>query len=246
MTIGQPSGTYNWDMDNASITLDAFERCGKDQSALQRHDWVSARRSLNLVLARWSNRGVNLWKVMGPTQVPLVQGTATYTVSPNAVYMLDMYYTNLNGGGAGVNADRIMIPVSRTEYAEYPNKLQQGTPTVYWYDKLSPTPQFTIYQAPALDFAAGYCLNYYWLSRIEDANQTSGETPDVPYLGLAALVADLALDLARKPTLTPMVTPQRFQDIQNTAKETWDEFASTNREDVPINIRPNVSGYFRD
>lgn len=245
MTVGQPSGSYSWGMDNASITLEAFERCGKPQSALQRHDWISARRSLNLVLQEWGNRGTNLWKVMGPTTVPLVQGQATYTVSPNAVYMLDMYYTQLNGDGSGINSDRIMIPISRTEYAEYPNKLQQGTPTVFWYDKLSPTPQFSIYQAPAFSESDGYVLNYYWLSRIEDANQTSGETPDIPYLALEALCSDLALALARKPTLTPMVTPERFADIKAHAQEAWESFASTNREDTPINIRPSVRGYFR-
>lgn len=201
--------------------------------------------SLNLVLTDWSNRGVNLWRVMGPTQVNLVQGQATYTVSPDSVYILEMYYTLLNGDGSGVNQDRIMVPISRTEYAEYPNKLQQGTPTVFWYDKLSPTPQFTIYQAPALDFSSGYCLNYYWLSRIQDANATSGETPDIPYTAYEALCSDLALALARKPTLTGATMNQAlFAEIKAHAKEAWDSFASTNREDVPIKIRPKISSYW--
>lgn len=239
------SNTFNFQPDAASVITDAFERCGKLPAALQRHDWVSARLSLNLVLLDWSNRGVNLWKVQGPTQVPLVQGQATYTVSPQAVYLLDMYYTLLNGGGSGVNQDRIMIPISRTQYSEYPNKLQQGTPTVYWYDKLSPTPQFTIYQAPALDFSSGYCLNYYWLQRIQDANATSGETPDIPYLAYEALISDLALWLSRKPTLTGPLPPDLKAEIKAHALEAWLSFADTNREDVPINIRPNLSGFYR-
>lgn len=231
-------------MSNASITSEAFERVGRLPTTLQRHDWISARASLNLVLADWGSRGVNLWEVKGPTQVSLVQGQPTYTVDQTSVTILDMYYSQLNGGGQGVNIDRIMLPISRTEYAQYPNKLQQGTPTVFWYDKLSPVPQFSIYQCPQFSLSDGYCLYYYWLSRIQDANQTSGETPDVPYLALEALCADLAVWLSKKPTLCPGLTPDRRAELKADAATAWERFASTNREDVPIAIRPQTYKYW--
>ena len=240
------SGTYNWSPSNASIAVEAFERCGIAPASLTRHQWLSARMSLQLVLADWSNRqGPNLWKVMGPTTVNLIQGQPTYAVPQNAVYMLDMYYTQVNGLGTGINSDRIMIPISRDEYAEYPNKLQQGTPTVYWYDKLSPIPQFTIYQAPLFS-APSYVINYYWLSRVQDANQASGETPDVPYLGLEALCADLALWLSRKPTLVGRLPPDLKADIKEAAATAWERFSSTNREDVSVSIMPKFGGYWRN
>lgn len=246
MTINQPSGTYNYWQSNAGVIVEAFERCGKTPAELERRHWISARTSLNLLLVDFTNRdGVNLWKVMGPTTVQLVQGQATYTVPQNCAYLLDMYYTQVNGAGSGVNSDRIMIPISRTEYAEYPNKLQQGTPTTFWYDKLSPIPQFTIYQAPLFS-GPTYVLNYYWLSRIMDAGIAGGESPDVPYLALEALCANLALALARKPTLVGKLDPATFADIKMNASDTWNKFADTNREDVPMHIQPNVNAYWRD
>lgn len=238
------SGIYDFTLSNASITVEAFERCGRLPATLQRHDWVSARSSLNLVLADWANRGVNLWKVQGPTQVSLVQGQPTYLVDQTSVSILDMYYSQLGAGGNGCNIDRIMLPISRTEYAEYPNKLQQGTPTVYWYDKLSPIPQFSLYQCPQFSLSDGYCLYYYWLSRIEDASSTSGQTPDIPYLGLEALCADLAVWIAKKPTLAPNLSPQRRAELKADAGLAWERFASTNREDVPIAIRPQTYKYW--
>lgn len=246
MAANSPSQQYQWWLSNGSVIVEAFERCGKLSSSLERRHWISARTSLNLLLVDWTNRqGVNLWKVMGPTQINLIQGQATYTVPTNCAYLLDMYYTQANGAGAGVNSDRIMVPISRTEYAEYPNKLQQGTPTVFWYQKETPVPQFTIYQAP--QFAApDYVLNYYWLSRVMDANVGGGESPDVPYLAMEALCAGLALQLARKPTLTGRLDPALFADIKENAAATWLNFSQTDREDVPLHIMPQMGGYFRD
>ena len=90
----------------------------------------------NMLLSRWSNQGVNLWKVELVTQ-NLVQGQATYPVDPSIVMILDSYVTT-NSGSSSTN--RIILPISRTEYASYPNPQQQGFTTVYWFDRLiSPT-----------------------------------------------------------------------------------------------------------
>ncbi len=241
------SGTYNWALDNASVTVEAFERCGLLPAQLTRHHWLSSRTSLNLVLQQWSVRGpggVNLWKVMGPTALGLVQGQAQYALSNQTVSVLDCYYSLIDAGGPGINIDRIMIPVSRTEYAEYPNKLAQGQPTTFWHDKQFPNPQMYLYQCPQFSVADGYDVYYYWLSRIEDANQTGGETPDVNYLFLNALCADLAVALANKPSITPDVSPTRRLELKQEAAEAWALASGTDREDTPIAIRPNVGKYW--
>ena len=54
----------------------------------------------------------------------------------------------------------------------------------------------------------------------------------------------LALALARKPTLVGRLDPGLFADIKAHAQEAWESFASTNREDVPINIRPKISSFY--
>lgn len=243
------SQTYQFWMSNSSIVAEAYERCGKQPSELSRHHWISARRSLSLVLAQWATKGTNLWKVMGPSTINLQVGVANYNMPTNAVSLLDVYYSTPGGGGTNaggysVDQDRLMEPIGRSEWAAYPNKKATGIPTVYWYDKLSPVPNITLYQAPIYGFPSAV-VKYYWLSRMQDADVTSGQAPDVPYTFLEPLCADLALALARKPTLVGKLPPDLFADIKANAAAAWELAATTDREDVPIRIQPQLSGYFR-
>lgn len=84
------SNSYNWFLDNAGIITEAFGRCGIHPTALTREHFISATRSLNLALAAWSNRGINLWQV-DLQSIPLVQGIATYYLPSNTVNILDAY-----------------------------------------------------------------------------------------------------------------------------------------------------------
>ena len=83
--------------------LEAFDRCEIRGPDITRDKLFSARRSINLELSTWANRGVNLWKVELIT-VPLVQGVATYTLDASVISMLDVYVrtfqlTNTLAGG---------------------------------------------------------------------------------------------------------------------------------------------------
>ena len=52
------SGTTSFDLYIEEIIEEAFERCGLN--ARTGYDLKTARRSLNLLLAEWANRGLNL------------------------------------------------------------------------------------------------------------------------------------------------------------------------------------------
>ena len=60
------SGSANFNLDVAEIIEEAFERCGLELRT--GYDAATARRSLNLMLADWANRGINLWTVRQVTQ----------------------------------------------------------------------------------------------------------------------------------------------------------------------------------
>lgn len=232
------SGTYGYSLSNAGVLISAFNRCGVRPTALTRDDMIQGIEELNLLLVRWANRAVNLWEVK-PFVIQLVAGQALYTagvgvsnISPYATSMLDVYYSIINGGGAGINIDRIMIPMSRTTYDEFSNKLQPGIPTMYWFEK-QPVPQMTIYQ-PALQGYPTAQIAGHYLSQIQTANLGSGETPDIPYLATAALRAELAAALCTSYTKDA----QLRSEIRAEGKEVWTEFADTNREDAPIRILP--------
>ena len=60
------SGSANFNLDVAEIMEEAYERCGLEIRT--GYDAATARRSLNLMLADWANRGINLWTVRQVTQ----------------------------------------------------------------------------------------------------------------------------------------------------------------------------------
>lgn len=86
MPVGGSSGTYSWAIPLSDVLIECFERCGVHLPALTTAQIASGTRSLNLVLTRWSNRGVNLWKI-DQVSTFLSQGVATYDVDQNVVGM---------------------------------------------------------------------------------------------------------------------------------------------------------------
>jgi hypothetical protein len=71
------SGSANFDLDVGEIIEEAFERCGLE--ARTGYDATTARRSLNLMMADWANRGINLWTVRQFSQT-LAQLSSTSSI----------------------------------------------------------------------------------------------------------------------------------------------------------------------
>lgn len=231
------SGTYDYAPSLGELTLYAYNLCGIRNTALLQEHMEAARMAANLLCARWSNQGVNLWTVDLVT-VPLVQGQSTYTVDDTTVMILDAYITIAQGVS---NTDRIILPVSRTEYASYPNKQQQGFPTTYWFDRLmSPASgNQTINLWPVPDGGEASTLKYYRVKRIQDSGFTNGQQVDIPYLWLEAFAYGLATRLAQifVPALVPTLKAQ--------ADEAYQIAADQNTEYVSQYISPQIQGYFR-
>ena len=55
------SGSTNFEPDVADYVEEAFERCGLEVRT--GYDLKTARRSINLMLADWANRGLNQWTI---------------------------------------------------------------------------------------------------------------------------------------------------------------------------------------
>lgn len=88
--MSNTSGTSNWVPTIADLIIECFERIQVPPSALTPDNIISARRSANLILRRWANRGVNLWAV-DLISIPMIQGVANYELPTNTVNMLDTY-----------------------------------------------------------------------------------------------------------------------------------------------------------
>lgn len=226
------SGTFGFSPSTSSLTQLAFARCGVRRTAIVQEHMTNAQMEANLLLSEFANRGPNLWNVSLETNL-LVPGVATYDVPAQTVMVLDAYIRTTSNG---VNTDRIITPVSRTEYASYPNKEQQGYPTVFWFDRqISPT--VTLWQVP--DDTQVYTLQYYVFTQPQDSVVAGGLTPDLPYRWNDAFVAGLAARLAL------IYAPDKLMMLRAEADRVWNIAASQDTENVPTYITPQMSGYFR-
>lgn len=226
------SGTYNFNPSLGELVLYAYNLAGLRNTSLLQEHMQTARVAANMMLSRWSNQGVNLWQVDLVT-VPLVQGQSVYSVDPSTVMILDGYMGTVSGS---TETDRIVLPISRTEYASYPNKQQQGFTTVFWFDRLL-SPSVTLWPVP--DGTSAQYFKYYRVRQLQDANYAGGQTVDIPYLWMEAFSDGLAYRLARiwNPTMAIALKAQ--------ADESYQIAASQNVEQANQYISPQIAGYYR-
>ena len=226
------SGTYNFNPALGEIIIYAYNLIGVRGTSLLQEHMQSARMAANMLLSRWANQGVNLWAVDLVT-VPLVKGVATYPVDGNTVVMLDTYIETINGSGQPI--DRLILPISRTEYASYPNKEQQEFSTTYWFDRLL-SPSVTLWPVPD---GTTTSLKYYRVRQLQDANLQNGQQVEIPYLWMEAFAYGLAQRLAT------IWAPDKMMMLKPMADEAYSIAAAQNVETAQQYISPMISGYFR-
>jgi len=229
------SGTYNFSVSNGEIVLAAFERIKIRAPSLRPEHMATARRELNFLLAEAANKQVNLWKV-DKVSVPLINGQAEYAVDAKTVMILDAWITTGSSNPNDAN-DIYIVPISRTEYASFANKLTPGRPTCYWFDRLL-SPTVTMWPVP--NQSNNFTLNYYRCIQMQDANLAGGETPDLPYLWLDWFVAGMSHRLARVYSDADTEKMRKADAV-----EAWTIAATQNVENVSMKIAPNVGGYYR-
>jgi hypothetical protein len=226
------TGTYNFNPGAGELGLYAFNMLGVRRPDINDQHLADLRIAANLVISEWANRQPDLWDI-SQTSVSLTQGTATYSVPANVVMILDAHIETVQGT---TPTDRVVTAISRSEYSSYPNKQDQGPPTVYWFDRIL-APTFTLWPVP--DGNGPYAFNYYYVSRGQDVSLTGGATVDVPFGWLRAFAAALAAELA------PAYAPEREAVRRADAERSFLLAAAFNVEQVPFTIAPNLSGYFR-
>lgn len=251
--------TYAFSPSIGELVLYSYGMIGVRRTAILQEHMADAHMAVNLMFGEWANRGVNLWEVKLQSTA-LVQGTATYTVPANSAMILDAYIeTSGSGGSSGSGSDfssdfgsdfgppsgsstsanpidRVITPISRTEYSAQPNKQLQAAPTLYWYDRTI-APTITLWPVP--DGNGPYTLFYYYVSQVGDANYAGGQAPDIPYLWLRALASGLSAELS------PIYAPDRETARRADAERSFQLAADWNVENVGVYLSPGLSSYFR-
>ncbi len=231
--MASSSGTYTWNPSIGGIGLYALSRCGVKRTDVTADHLANVQMAANMVLSDWSNDQPNLWTVTLQSISLIASNPGPYTLPTNTVLVLDCYITTTTNG---VSTDRVIYPISRSEYASYPMKLNTAPPTVYWMDRVSP-PTLTVYPAP--DTAATYTLNYYSCSRDQDAALGASGLTDLPYRFLKAFSDCLSAELAI------IYAPDRAVALDTVAQRTLEAARKQDREVVPLYIAPSLGGYYR-
>jgi hypothetical protein len=222
------SGTATFNLDLAEYVEEAFERCGAELRT--GYDLRTARRSLNLLFADWSNRGINMWCVEQGSQV-LTPGTATYTLPADTVDLIE-HVIRTGAGNVSTQTDLTITRISVSTYSSIPNKLQQARPIQVWINRQQPAPTITVWPTP--DNSQTYTFVYWRLRRIQDAGAGGVYTQDIPFRFLNALVAGLAYYLSMK---IPGAM-ERMPALEAQYREAWDLASSEDREKAAVRFVP--------
>jgi len=185
------SGTASFNPQLTEIIQEAYDRAGVVMRS--GYEYRSARRSIDLMMQEWANRGINLWTVEEGSQL-LTPGTATYTLPADTVDLID-HVIRTSPGNVASQADLTINRMSVSNYSTIPNKLSTGRPIRIYVDRQI-TPKFTVWPVP--DASQQYTLVYWRLRRIQDAGSPGTNTMDMPFRFMPALVAGLAYNLAMK------------------------------------------------
>ena len=221
------SGTAAFNLDLTELVEEAFERVGGELRT--GYDLKTARRSLNLLFADWSNRGVNMW-TFEQGSITMIPGQATYALPADTVDLLE-HVIRTGAGSAATQADLTITRISVSTYATIPNKLSQARPIQVWIERLQAAPRITVWPTP--DASQTYTFVYWRLRRIDDAG-SGVNTMDVPFRFIPCMVAGLAYYLALK-------VPgglERLGILKQQYDEAWQLAADQDREKASVRFVP--------
>ena len=211
------SGTTTFDKNFSidEIIEEAFERLGIQN--VSGYQLKTSRRSLNILLQEWGNRGIHYWEI-DELNMDLIEGQSDYDFfrssadgtsavsTPASVFgMSDVLEAQLRSNRTQTTqSDSPMTKVDRSTYAGFSNKLSKGTPNQYFVQRFIDHVSIQVYPTPD-STNASKDMHFYYIKRIQDAGDYTNAT-DVPFRFVPCMTAGLAFYLAQK--FQPQLTQQ--------------------------------------
>lgn len=218
------AGVGRYEIPNTTVfTLDIYIRQNNQEYGYR---WANANGAIEV----WANSSESIMR-WGPSPgydpydaagvpldpIPPVPPSPPFPTPPNAI-------------------DRILIPISRSDYAAIANKGMTGFPTSCWIDRLL-QPVMYLWPVPNQTIPGG--LQYYVQKRSMDSLLMNGSQQQMPFEAYDAFVWCLAERLAfiYAPDKVPMIGPRKELAYRRMLQATT--------ENVPINLDVSVKSYFR-
>lgn len=216
------SGTVTWRPEIAEIITEAYERCLVPPGGITVQQVITARRSLNLMFAEWSVRGINYWTTSEAT-LALVASTRVYSLPAGTIDVLDAVVTR--GGN-----DTTLTRLGLSDYSAITTKTTEGLPVQFFFDRQY-TPQIYVWPVPENSTDT---ITYWQFSQMDDVTD-SQQDADIPYRWTEAMASGLAARLGLK---TSSVDPTRLATLTSLAETAFDYAADEEGEKAALRIIP--------
>jgi hypothetical protein len=190
------------------------------------HEPKSARRSINLILQDWQNRGVMLWSINTST-VSLTTSVTAYAFASATVDILEAVHSR---DGQDIQLQRI----SMEEYMKIPNKGQTGRTTQYAIRNGRDFPTMHLWPIPenSTDTIKVETFTY-----LQDVNKSAVQTADISRKFLPCLTAGLAYNMGMK---RPGVDMARISMLKAEYEERMSRAMEQDRERTNLLIKPRI------
>ena len=219
------SGTHNFSMDIDEVIQEASEMIGGEQTL--GNQAASARRSINLLLQDWQNRGILLWTA-DTTAVSIAASVSTFAMSSSTI---DIVETVLNRDNTDLQLERITME----EYLKIPRKGQTGRPSQYAIRRNRDNPVMYLWPIPE---NTTDLLKIEQVSYTQDVNKSAIQTADISRRFLPCLTAGLSYFMSMK---RPGVEGGRIQFLKTEYEERLSRAMDEDRERASLRIIPNLN-----
>ena len=216
------SSSTNFELDVAEYIEEAFERCGLELRT--GYDLQTAKRSMNIMLAEWANRGLNQWTIEQRTQA-LTANDSDYSLGTDVIDILSAVVRRST-------TDFSMSRISRDTYLATPNKSTTGRPTQFFLDRQI-TPNLKIWPTPENSTDV---IIYDALTRMQDADAVTN-TMEIPFRFYPCLTAGLAYYISMKKA------PDRIQLLKTVYEEEFERAMGEERDRSSFTVTPQLNYY---
>ena len=220
------SGTYNFNLDIDEVIQEAMEMIGGENTLGQ--EPASARRSINLMLKDWQNRGILLWST-SVSSVTVSASVTAYSLDSSTVDALEVVLER-------DDTDIQLTRISPEEYLLIPNKTQTGRPMQYSIRRGISNPTMSVWPIPENSTDV---LKMEIISELQDVNKSAGQNADLPKRFLPPLTCGLAYYMSMK---RPGVEGQRMQMLKGNYEELLSRAMLEDRERASMHVVPKL-GY---
>ena len=220
------SGTYNFNLDIDEVIQEATEMIGGENTL--GHEPASARRSINLLLKDWQNRGILLWST-SVSSVTVAASVTAYSLNSSTIDALEVV---LGRDDTDIQLTRI----SPEEYLLIPNKTQTGRPMQFSIRRGIDNPTMSVWPIPE---NSTDILKMEVISELQDVDKSAGQNADLPKRFLPPLTCGLAYYMSMK---RPGVEGQRIQMLKMNYEELLGRAMLEDRERASMYVVPKL-GY---